>query len=68
MAMTMKPERTPDAHRQVLFSRAAKAIVALAVMVNLLFGVWPRKVVDLARAAAGAHVGARWRGARTRGQ
>jgi hypothetical protein len=53
MAMTMKPERTPDAHRQVLFSRAAKAIVALAVMVNLLFGVWPRKVVDLARAAAG---------------
>jgi NADH:ubiquinone oxidoreductase subunit 2 (subunit N) len=53
MAMTMKPERTPDAHRQVLFSRAAKAIVALAVMVNLLLGVWPRKVVDLARAAAG---------------
>jgi len=53
MAMTMKPERTPDAHRQVLFSRAAKAIVAVAVITNLLFGVWPRKVVDLARAAAG---------------
>ena len=53
MAMTMKPERTPDAHRQVLFSRAAKAIVAVAVLTNLLFGVWPRKVVDLARAAAG---------------
>jgi NADH-quinone oxidoreductase subunit N len=53
MAMTMKPERTPDAHRQVLFSRAAKAIVAVAVIANLLFGVWPRKVVDLARSAAG---------------
>jgi NADH-quinone oxidoreductase subunit N len=53
MAMTMKPERTPDAHRQVLFSRAAKAIVAAAVIANLVFGVWPRKVVDLARSAAG---------------
>lgn len=53
MAMTMKPERTPDAHRQVLFSRAAKAIVAAAVIANLLFGVWPRKVIDLARSAAG---------------
>ena len=53
MAMTMKPERTPDAHRQVLFSRAAKAIVAIAVMANLLFGVWPRKMVDLALSAAG---------------
>jgi NADH-quinone oxidoreductase subunit N len=53
MAMTMKPERTPDAHRQVLFSRAAKAIVAAAVIANLLFGVWPREVVDLARSAAG---------------
>ena len=52
MAMTMKPERTPDAHRQVLFSRAAKAIVAAAVIANLVFGVWPRKVVDLARSAA----------------
>ncbi len=55
MAMTMKPERTPDAHRQVLFSRAAKAIVAVAVLANLLFGVWPRKVVDLARSAAEQH-------------
>jgi NADH-quinone oxidoreductase subunit N len=53
MAMTMKPERTPDAHRQVLFSRAAKAIVAVAVLTNLIFGVWPRKVVDLALSAAG---------------
>lgn len=53
MAMTMKPERTPDAHRQVLFSRAAKAIVLAAVLANLLFGIWPRKVVELARSAAG---------------
>ncbi len=53
MAMTMKPERTPDAHRQVLFSRAAKAIIAVAVIANLVLGVWPRVAIDLARAAAG---------------
>ena len=53
MAMTMKPGRTPDAHRQVLFSKAGKAIVAAAVAANLFFGVWPRRVIDLARHAAG---------------
>ncbi len=49
MGMTMKPERAPDAHRQVLFSRAGKAIIATAVAVNLLFGVWPRVLLTLAQ-------------------
>lgn len=48
MGMTMKPERAPDAHRQVQFSRAGKAIIATAVAVNLLFGVWPRVLLSLA--------------------
>ena len=57
MAMNMKPERTPDAHRQVLFSRAAKAIVAVAVLPTWCSVCGPRKVVDLARAAAGHMIG-----------
>jgi NADH-quinone oxidoreductase subunit N len=52
MAMTLKPERTPDAHRQVLFSRAGKAIIAGAVIANLLFGVWPRKLIGIAERTA----------------
>ncbi len=52
MAMTLKPERTPDAHRQVLFSRAGKAIIAGAVIANLVFGVWPRKLIGVAEASA----------------
>ncbi len=52
MAMTLKPERSPEAHRMVLFSRAGKAIVAGAVIANLLFGVWPRKVLAVATGAA----------------
>jgi NADH-quinone oxidoreductase subunit N len=47
-AMTFKPERTMDAHRQVAFSRAGKAIVAAAVILNLLFGVWPTALLDTA--------------------
>jgi hypothetical protein len=46
--MTFKPERTMDAHRQVAFSRAGKAIVAAAVILNLLFGVWPTALLDAA--------------------
>lgn len=54
MAMTLKVERTPDAHRQVLFSRAGKAIIAGAVLANIVFGVWPRKLIGMAeRTAAG---------------
>ena len=41
MAMTMKPSRSPESHRQVSFSWAARATVALAVVVTVAFGVWP---------------------------
>jgi NADH-quinone oxidoreductase subunit N len=41
MAMTMKPSRSPEAHRQVSFSWAARATVALAVAVTVAFGLWP---------------------------
>ena len=58
MGMTMKPTRTPQSHRQVAFSRAAKVIVAGAVIANLLFGVWPAPLVDAARDSAAAVIGA----------
>lgn len=54
MAMTLKPTRTREAHRQVLFSRAAKALIATAVAANLLFGVWPTKLLDMAGTSARA--------------
>jgi NADH-quinone oxidoreductase subunit N len=41
MAMTMKPTRSLEAHRQVTFSWAARATVAIAVAMILVFGVWP---------------------------
>jgi NADH-quinone oxidoreductase subunit N len=52
MAMTMKPERSPEAHRQVLFSRAAKAVIAAAVIVNIALGIWPGAVIGAARRSA----------------
>jgi NADH-quinone oxidoreductase subunit N len=39
--MTMKPTRSKESHRQVTFSWAARATVAIAVAVILVFGVWP---------------------------
>jgi NADH-quinone oxidoreductase subunit N len=47
-AMTFKPERSIDAHRQVAFSKAGKAIVAAAVAANLIFGVWPTLLLNTA--------------------
>ncbi|MBA3658360.1 MAG: NADH-quinone oxidoreductase subunit N [Gemmatimonadales bacterium] len=51
-AMTFKPERSVDAHRQVAFSRASKAIVAAVVGATILFGIWPTPVLDGALASA----------------
>ena len=51
-AMTIKPERTIEAHRQVSFSRSSRAIVAVAVIANLLFGVWPTRLLDTALKSA----------------
>jgi hypothetical protein len=36
----------------VIFSRAGKAIIAGAVIANLLFGVWPRKLIGMAEKSA----------------
>jgi NADH-quinone oxidoreductase subunit N len=49
MAMTMKPERSPEAHRQVLFSQAAKVVIAGSVIVIILMGIWPRIPIELGR-------------------
>jgi len=49
MAMTMKPERTPDVHRQVLVSKAGKVIIAGAVAAIIFLGIWPRIPLDLGR-------------------
>ena len=49
MAMTMKPERTPEAHRQVLFSKAGKLIIAGSVAVIIAMGIWPRIPLELGR-------------------
>jgi NADH-quinone oxidoreductase subunit N len=52
MAMTMKPERSPEAHRQVLFSQAGKLIIAAAVAAIIFLGIWPRIPLRLGRATA----------------
>ena len=49
MAMTMKPERSPEVHRQVLFSRAGKVVIAGAVAVIIAMGIWPRIPLELGR-------------------
>ena len=49
MAMTMKPERSPESHRQVLFSRAGKVIIAASVAVIIAMGIWPRIPLELGR-------------------
>jgi len=41
MSMTMKSTRSLESHRQVRFSWAARAAVAVAVAMILVFGVWP---------------------------
>jgi len=52
MAMTMKPERSPEVHRQVLFSRAGKLIIAGSVALIIFLGIWPRIPLELGRRTA----------------
>lgn len=56
MAMTLKPTRTREAHRQVLFSNAAKSLIAIAVAANLVFGLFPQALLDAAGSGARALV------------
>jgi NADH-quinone oxidoreductase subunit N len=51
MAMYMKPEPIEAAHVDVVFDRWGRAAVAAAVTGLLLFGVWPNRLLDLARSA-----------------
>ena len=51
MAMYMKPEPIEAAHVDVVFDRWARAAVITVVVGLLLFGVWPNRLFDLARAA-----------------
>jgi NADH-quinone oxidoreductase subunit N len=51
MAMYMKPETSETAHREVTLGRLGSAAVAAVVAGLLLFGVWPNRLLDLAKTA-----------------
>jgi NADH-quinone oxidoreductase subunit N len=51
MAMYMKPADDPAPAEGADLVGGARAVVAAAVVALLLFGVWPNRAIDLARAA-----------------
>ncbi len=51
MAMYMKPEPSEAAHGDVGLGRLGEIAVAAAVAALLVFGVWPNRLLDLARTA-----------------
>ena len=52
MAMYMKPEPIEAAHVDVVLDRLGRIALAVAVAALLLFGVWPNRLLDLARSAS----------------
>jgi len=52
MAMYMKPEASETVHAEVRLGRLGEAAVAVAVAGLLVFGVWPNRLLDVARTAA----------------
>ena len=54
MAMYMKPEASETVHAEVRLGRLGEAAVAVAVAGLLVFGVWPNRLLDVARTAAGS--------------
>jgi len=55
MAMYMKPEPSETAHAELRLGRLAGVTVAAVVAGLLLLGVWPNRLLDLAK-TAGASV------------
>jgi len=51
MAMYMKPADDPALAEGVDLAGGTRAVVATAVLALLLFGVWPNRLIDLARAS-----------------
>ena len=49
MAMYMKPAASETAHEAVQVRGAARWVVAATAVLLLVFGVWPNRVMDLAR-------------------
>jgi NADH-quinone oxidoreductase subunit N len=49
MSMYMKPAPFAQAHAAALLPRLGRAVVIVAVTGLLLFGVWPNRLLDLAR-------------------
>jgi NADH-quinone oxidoreductase subunit N len=54
MAMTLRPTRAREAHRQILFPPAMRSLIAVAAAGILVFGVWPNLVQAIAEAGARA--------------
>ena len=56
MAMYMKPQPIEHAHVDVTLDRWGRTALAVVVVGLLLFGVWPNRLLDLARSAGeGVH-------------
>jgi NADH-quinone oxidoreductase subunit N len=47
MSMYMKPAAAADFYRDVKLAPAALGVIAVAVVALLLFGVWPRELLDV---------------------
>jgi len=60
MAMYMKPQPVEHAHVDVTLDRWGRTALTVVVVGLLLFGVWPNRLLDLARSAGeGVHAPAR---------
>jgi NADH-quinone oxidoreductase subunit N len=51
MAMYMKPESSETVHDDVRLGRLGEVAVAAAVAALLIFGVWPNRLLDVAKSA-----------------